>query len=425
MIPTSAMLRLGLGILALAVVHAASSRADVPTEDRIRGAFFGSLVADAICLGSHYEYDAAKIREAYDGSKTLPKYMAPGEQMGGETHGVGWGSRNYHPGTVAGDQTDYGEYNVLVLEHLARIAPQPFTVEGFLPDWKERITKSWKQWVCTQTKQTYQQLFAKHMPIDQVGGNSNAMALRFAALYAYTSDESELVDYATKTMFTHRETIAKLGNEFFARTTFRIIHNNMSPTQAMVAVVEDMDNPWIRQKVQQAMDKVAEATDPVSDLSKEDFVDDLALTSMARLWDVGKSEPIKVGKASPTEGTLPGALYFILKYETNPLEAFQANAMVGGDNASRSIAIGMVLGATHGVSLFENHPIWGREKLNHWNHCEDLLRRLPMLEKVKTGNRELWSCNSPIRGRLPESTPTLLKSEYYTAMRLSAVLKNS
>lgn len=28
--------------------------------------------------------------------------------------------------------------------------------------------------------------------------------------------------------------------------------------------------------------------------SKEEFVDDLALTSMARLWEVGKTEPIKV-----------------------------------------------------------------------------------------------------------------------------------
>ena len=49
-------------------------------------------------------------------------------------------------------------------------------------------------------------------------------------------------------------------------------------------------------------------------LSREPFADDLALTSMARLWDIGRSEPIKVGKASPTEGTLPGAVYFILKY---------------------------------------------------------------------------------------------------------------
>ena len=32
---------------------------------------------------------------------------------------------------------------------------------------------------------------------------------------------------------------------------------------------------------------------------------------MARLWDIGRSEPIKVGKASPTEGTLPGAIYFL------------------------------------------------------------------------------------------------------------------
>ena len=45
-----------------------------------------------------------------------------------------------------------------------------------------------------------------------------------------------------------------------------------------------------------------EATNPNKPLSKEEFVDDLALTSMARLWDVGRSEPIKVGKASPTEG---------------------------------------------------------------------------------------------------------------------------
>eukprot|EP00975_Prorocentrum_lima_P042631 8954949-Prorocentrum_lima.AAC.1 len=45
--------------------------------------------------------------------------MAPGEMMGGSTHGVGWGRRNYHPGQKKGDQTDYGEYNVLVLEYLA------------------------------------------------------------------------------------------------------------------------------------------------------------------------------------------------------------------------------------------------------------------------------------------------------------------
>merc|ERR1739847_110276 len=92
-----------------------------------------------------------------------------------------------------------------------------------------------------------------------------------------------------------------------------------------------------------------EAADPNTPLSKEEFVDDLAATSMARLWEVGKSEPIKVGKASPTEGTLPTSVYLILKYQEDFTAGVKANAMIGGDNASRSIAVGMVLGALHGA----------------------------------------------------------------------------
>jgi hypothetical protein len=70
----------------------------------------------------------------------------------------------------------------------------------------------------------------------------------------------------------------------------------------------------IRSWLQSAIAKVAETNNPSTALSQHSFVDDIAVTSMARLWDVGKSEPIKVGKASPTEGALPSALYFALKY---------------------------------------------------------------------------------------------------------------
>jgi hypothetical protein len=100
---------------------------------------------------------------------------------------------------------------------------------------------------------------------------------------------------------------------------------------------------------------------------------------MARLWDIGRSEPIKVGKASPTEGTLPGAIYFILKYadrEDGLKKALQANAMVGGDNASRSIAIGMVLGASKGVRAI---PSAWKDTLDQWVYCERLLNQLPLL----------------------------------------------
>jgi len=297
--------------------------------------------------------------------------------MGGMTHGVGWGARNYHPGTVAGDLTDYGEYNVLVLEHLADESdnPHPFDLDKFLPTWSERLTNNWKQWVCTQTKTTYMQWKKQGVPTTHLGGNSNAMALRYASVFAYYNTEAECVDAARKTMFTHRERTALLGNEFFARVVYRIIHSGRAPIDVIKEVAKESD-PWIQKKVQQALNKVEEATNDDKPLSKEEFVDDLALTSMARLWDVGKSEPIKVGKASPTEGTLPGAIYFIIKYQDDPIEAAKANAMVGGDNASRSIAIGMVLGAYHADAL----PLEWKRGLNHWSHSEELLAKLPLLK---------------------------------------------
>ena len=83
--------------LALLSIRGFAIAADVKKEDKIRGAYYGA-VADALCLGSHYEYDAPKIKQAYNG--IIDEYMAPGEQMGGQTHGVGWGARNYHPGKL-------------------------------------------------------------------------------------------------------------------------------------------------------------------------------------------------------------------------------------------------------------------------------------------------------------------------------------
>jgi ADP-ribosylglycohydrolase len=287
--------RLRLMVVALGSVASIAAKSlssvaadQVQKQDRMRGAYYGALVADALSLGSHYEYSAPKIKQAYGG--TIQKYMAPGEQMGGETHGIGWGARNYHPGTVAGDQTDYGEYNVLILEYLATTAsnpqPYPFNVQELLPIWKNRLETNWKQWMCTQTKTAYQQV-AKGVPVNQIGGPSNAMALRFAPVFSYYGDEDGVVDAARKSMFTHKEQTAHFGAEFFARVTYRIIHQSLTPLEAIEKVAAE-SHPWIQQKVEQALTKAQEATDPKQPLSTEEFVDDLALTSMARLWDVGK-----------------------------------------------------------------------------------------------------------------------------------------
>jgi hypothetical protein len=93
--------------------------------------------------------------------------------------------------------------------------------------------------------------------------------------------------------------------------------------------------------------------------------------------DVGKTEPIKVGKASPTEGTLPASVYFICKY-LNLAEAARANAEVGGDNASRSVAVGMVLGAYGGLEGIPSEL--GEGALVEWESTMALLDQMPLLQ---------------------------------------------
>jgi len=63
--------------------------------------------------------------------------------------------------------------------------------------------------------------------------------------------------------------------------------------------------------------------------------------------------------------------------------------MVGGDNASRGIAIGMVLGAYKGVNAI---PLAWRETLDQWDYCEKMLNRLPLLNGLNNQKNHL-SCD--------------------------------
>lgn len=348
--------------------------------EKLKGSFFSAIIGDALCLGTHYEYDAKKIYEAY-GQKPIEKFMGPGEMMGGQTHGIGWGQRNYHPGKKAGGTTDYGDYNILVLEHLANTSnpARAFSVNELIPHWMNRLENGWGSWICTMTKETYTQI-KQGVSTEYLGGISNAMAIRHVAAHAYYETEDELVDVARKTMFTHKDYSALGGGEFFARVTHRVLRG-AKPMEAIEDVAILMGG-FFEEKTKQAIAKYEEEKDSQSELSKEQFSDDLALTSMARLWDIGRSEPIKVGKASPTEGTMPGSIYFILKYsskEDGLKKALQANAMVGGDNASRSIAIGMVLGAYFGESTI---PQEWKNTLDQYEYCDKLLNKLPLIKKL-------------------------------------------
>lgn len=367
--------RCGLAITRTHPFSAQRLALSTTAASRVKGAALGSLVADALCLGAHYEYDASTIKAAYGGD--IQTYMAPGELLGGTTHGVGWGRRNYHPGQSKGDGTDYGEYNLLILEFLASRPPEefgaPIDVARLVPFWADRFcSDDWGAWRCSMGMGTLKQLQDGERDLGRLGGMSNAMSLRSAAAIAAFRSEDEAAAAARTAMFTHRAEEALVGGDFFTRVAWRVAVDGEAPREAIDTVAGRM-SLWVQEQVGKGVAKYEEAMDPSSGLGREEFCDDLAMTSMARLWDVGRDEPIKVGKASPTEGTLPSSVYMILKYTDDFAAAARANAMVGGDNAARGVAIGMVLGAYHGADAIPSKLKLG---LNAWDRSEALLERL-------------------------------------------------
>ena len=243
--------------------------------------------------------------------------------------------------------------------------------------WESGSCRACGAWIDTMVKHVLTNT-RNGAPLHRPGGYSNAQVIRFPAALGVYSHEGDLIRAAQEsTRLTNHHQEPLLAAAFWARVAFRVVNGDSRSYQAIMEEAADiMGNAFISTKLQQAVAKVQEATDDAQPLSKEKFVDDLALTSMARLWDVGKSEPIKVGKASPTEGTLPGAIYFILKYG-KLADAARANAMVGGDNASRAIPIGMVLGAREGLRGVPAH--WTKQLKQHSNATQ-LVQKLPLIQ---------------------------------------------
>lgn len=76
------------------------------------------------------------------------------------------------------------------------------------------------------------------------------MGLRSSACLAYYELEEDAVHCARKAMFTHRETSALDGGEFFTRVAFRIIHWNRTPLEAIQEVAGlSSSSSFIKNKV--------------------------------------------------------------------------------------------------------------------------------------------------------------------------------
>ena len=292
-------------------------------------------------------------------------------------YGVGWGRANYHPGKLAGDFTDAGDFALFLLEHLASAPAYDF--DAWAEHWRAEIDERGYGACNFQSVgrdatgcppglrpgylngATRRTLDAVRAHRSARGAARRALAADVNCLFGATrvapllavpalaADESALVAASVSQVFTthrHRDPIA--AAEFLARAAFRLL--NGEPLRAALnGAANATGDAFIHARLAEAVAKVAEAADASTPLAQQGrFTDDAAITSLARLWDVGRGEPIKVGKASPTEGALPASLYFALRYENSLEAALIANADCGGDSGARAMVIGLILGLKHG-----------------------------------------------------------------------------
>jgi len=286
------------------------------------GLLFGSYCADALSLGVHWIYDTNELAQKHG---RVNKYKAPGAD-------------SYHPHKQAGDQGHVGDQSLCLLKFLVR--EKKWCPSGFMDDWLG-IWPDYNDYIDGATKSTLANVQNRQ---DKTQGGSDSVEIagpaRIAPLISYLahSTEEEVVRASVEqTILTHRSSEAEESATFLAKAGYRLIHG-----ANLLDTLNEIAPEWALKK----------ATSVLS----ENTVDAIG----------------KLGPACSISSALPSVLYLALKYGDNTETAFIENAMAGGDNCARGLALGMLLGAANGLSSIPE--LWVNELNAH-----DLLREFSQI----------------------------------------------
>jgi ADP-ribosylglycohydrolase len=268
-------------------------------------------------LGVHWIYDSNELAQKHG---RLNEYKAPGAD-------------SYHPHKQAGDQGHVGDQSLCLLKFLVR--EKKWCPSGFMDDWLG-MWPDYDDYIDGATKSTLANVQNRS---DKTQGGSDSVEIagpaRIAPLVCHlvSSTEEEVVRASVEqTMLTHRSPEAEESAAFLAKAGYRLIHGaNLLDTLNETAPV------WALKKANSVL--------------SENTVDAIG----------------KLGPACSISSALPSVLYLALKYGDDIETAFIENAMAGGDNCARGLALGMLLGAANGLPSIPER--WVNELNAH-----DLLR---------------------------------------------------
>jgi ADP-ribosylglycohydrolase len=291
-------------------------------RDLVLPSFFG----DALALGPHWIYDPAQIAAWYPGG--IRAYDAP--------------HSSYHPGKAGGDLTHYGDQVLVLLESLAGAEGSLINWPADWRRWAEEVHDNRRSYFDGATRKTLENLAAG---VAEPSGSSDlGGAARIAPLLAFHQDPGQLVPLArAQTALTHGDPQVIDAAEFFARAASSV---------AGGAGFEE------------AFDEAA--SHPYDALPAIDWV---TLGRDAAAGDLA-AEAGALGLGCGIGGAFPITLAVAFRHEADPVEALSANAMLGGDSASRGLLLGLLMGARHGEAAF---PVNWRRELRAIETIERLL----------------------------------------------------
>jgi ADP-ribosylglycohydrolase len=270
-------------------------------KNKISGLLFGSYCADALSLGVHWIYDSQELVKKHG---RVTDYKAPG-------------SNSYHPHKQAGNQGHVGDQSLCLLTFLTR--EKKWDPSMFMDDWLG-MWPNYNDYIDGATKATLANI---QNQADKTQGGSDSVEIagpaRIAPLIAFLSNSSEnqvMKAAVEQTVLTHRSKEAEETATFLAQAGYRLMHGaNLHDT------LNETAPEWALKKANSVLSE--NAVEAIS----------------------------KLGPACSISSALPSVLYLAIKHGDDTETAFIENAMAGGDNCARGLALGILLGAANGLSF--------------------------------------------------------------------------
>lgn len=317
----------------------------------VKSAVLASLLGDSLSLGVHWCYDREQIAR----------------HVGGSLHGLLPPTLNsYHAGKQAGELTHYGDQSLILLDHLSAAAS--FDPSDFSQFWLEHMrSPSWKGYTDRASRTTIENMTQAQLRFPACGSGSSDFAgasSRVGPLLAFhgrhlPSASREAADRFVQdcrdaTAVTHNNAGVVASSELLARACLRLLSSASD----------------------EALSPASAVCDAFQDLSEADqqLLHPLVEPGLQSLHDSDEAAAELFGLSCPLSSALPLTLHFVAKYPNDLQKALVENAMIGGDQAARAMAIGLLLG----LSVAPESLPW-LESLKARSHVDDVLRRLQVV----------------------------------------------